>query len=74
MLDPMIIEKLREKYPDLHPLLFHRSVERAKSNGHLFDILSTIPDKFPLLWNEELSRWVVANDLFLKEDFFGEIY
>lgn len=73
MLDPIIIQKLREKYPDLHPLLFHRSVERAKSNGHLFDILSTIPDNFPLVWNEELSRWVVVEDLFLKEDFFGVV-
>lgn len=73
MLDPTIIEKLRERYPDLHPLLFHRSVERAKSNGDLFDILDTIPKKYPLIWCETTYRWVTANELYLSEEFFGEM-
>ena len=69
MLDPIIIEKLRDRYPDLHPLLFHRSVERAKSNADLFDILDTLPEH-PLVWCEDTYRWVTAKDLYLAEDFF----
>lgn len=71
MLDPLIIEKLRERYPDLHPLLFHRSVERAKSNGDLFDILDSVPASFPLAWSESESRWIHNPDLDLSEDFFN---
>lgn len=70
MLDHVVIEKLRERYPNLHPLLFHRSVERAKSNGHLFDIISTIPKTLPVIWDENISRWVTTNDLYLSEDFY----
>jgi len=73
MLDPTIIEKLRERYPDLHPLLFHRSVERAKSNGDLFDILDTMPKKYPLIWCEDTYRWVTVKELYLSEEFFGEM-
>lgn len=73
MLDPTIIEKLRIRYSELHPLLFYRSVERAKSNGDLFDILDTIPEKHPLIWCEDTYRWKTAKDLYLSEEFLGEI-
>lgn len=73
MLDPIIIDKLRERYPDIHPLIFHRSYERAKSNGDLFDILDTVPNKFPIIWCETTSRWTTTQDLFLSDSFFGEI-
>ena len=73
MLDPTIVERLRERYSDLHPLLFHRSVERAKSNGDLFDILDTLPKKYPLIWCDETHRWVTSKELYLSEEFFGEI-
>ena len=73
MLDPVIIQKLKERYSDLHPLLFHRSVERSKTNGDLFDILDTLPKKYPIMWSETSSRWMTINDLYLSEDFFGEM-
>jgi hypothetical protein len=69
MLDPKVVEKLKEKYPNLHPLLFHRSVERAKSNGDLFDILDTVPEKYPVRWCERECRWIEVNDLYLLDDF-----
>ena len=50
MLDFELIKKLKERYSNIHPLIFHRSVEHAKSNGELFDILDTIPEKFPIVW------------------------
>ena len=73
MLDSIIVDKLKERYPDIHPLIFHRSYERAKSNGDLFDILDTIPTKFPIIWCENENRWVYTQDLYLSEGFFGEM-
>jgi hypothetical protein len=72
MLDSAIIEQLRIRYPDCHPLLFHRSVERAKSNGDLFDILDTIPNNYPIVWCESTNRWITAIDLYLSDGFFEE--
>lgn len=71
MLDEKIISKLRERYSDLHPLLFHRSMERCRSEADLFDILDTIPNKLPLIWEEFERRWVNTADLFQAEKFFS---
>lgn len=60
-------DKLRERYA-LHPLLFRRSVERAKTDGDLFDILDTIPKKYPLVWCDQ-GRWVEVDDLYLSKGF-----
>lgn len=70
MLDFNIVEKLRERYPNLHPLIFHRSKERAKTNGELFDILDSIPNEYPLIWCDSTHRWIESPDLFLFDDFF----
>jgi hypothetical protein len=69
MLDKKVIDKLKEKYPDFHPLFFHRSVERAKSNGHLFDILDTTPKHYPLRWNDKEGCWEEVDDLYLLDEF-----
>ena len=53
-----IQEALKQRYSNIHPLLFHRSVEKAKSNSELFDILDSIPDQFPIVWDDEIRRWV----------------
>ena len=73
MLDFELIKKLKERYSNIHPLIFHRSVEHAKSNGELFDILDTIPDKFPIVWCEERSKWIHLADRYLSDDFLDEI-
>lgn len=72
MLDQKIVEKLQERYLGLHPLLFHRSCERAKSNGDLFDILETVPKSFPIVWSESDHCWKKTKDIYLSEDFFHE--
>lgn len=69
MLEKKVIDKLKEKYSDLHPLFFLRSVERAKSNGHLFDILDTAPKHYPLMWNEQDGCWMEVEDLYLLDEF-----
>jgi hypothetical protein len=69
MIDSYLLEKLRDRYSHVHLLLFSRSVERAKSNGELFDILETIPEKYPICWCEENRIWVSQEDLYFSDDF-----
>lgn len=69
MFDQNLLLKLRERYDKLDPLLFHRSVERAKTPGDLFDILDTVPEKFPLIWCEESRRWITTEDMYQSEHF-----
>lgn len=61
-----IVRTLKDKYADVHPLMFNRSKEKAKTPGELFTILSTIPDELPIIWSEEERRWVHTKDLFQK--------
>jgi len=58
MLDQKIVEKLRERYKGLHPLIFHRSVEHARTDVELFDILESIPKSYPISWSEDNFCWV----------------
>ncbi len=58
-----IVKPLRERHKDLHPLLFARSVEKSTGPGELFDILEEIPKSFPLIWDENLRRWVATDDI-----------
>jgi len=61
-----IQKSLKERYPHIHPLVFHRSCEKAKSNSELFDMLETMPKKYPIVWDEEKRKWVVTD--LLKPD------
>jgi hypothetical protein len=51
---------LRERYKDKHPLLFQRSVEHAKTNGELFDIMESMPE-LPVVWDHDSRRWVTTD-------------
>lgn len=64
MIEENVLIGLRNRYPDVHPLIFHRSVEKAKSGGELFDILETIPVNYPIIWSEEWRQWVTTGDIF----------
>jgi len=57
------VEGLRKRYPQMHPLVFHRSIERSESGGELFDILEEVPEGYPLVWNENHRRWIITEDL-----------
>lgn len=61
------VKKLRERYPHIHVLIFQRSLERATTLGHLFDILESFPDKFPVVWDFKQSRWVSTDDITQRE-------
>lgn len=57
------LESLREKFSYLHPLMFKRSCEKAMTYGELFDILSTIPAEFPIVWCDKEKTWKNTKDL-----------
>lgn len=54
---------LKERYSHLHPLIFLRSLDKARTNGELFDILESVPKELPVLWDEDLRAWRVTHDL-----------
>ena len=62
-----VIDKLRERYVDLHPLIFLRSVEHAKDVGELFEILESFPKKYPVAWDEQARCWAVSDPIRLNE-------
>ena len=63
----LVIEKLRERYPKIHPVMFFRSMEKAISPGDLFDILDTFPSGFPIEWNFSARKWEKTNSLISKK-------
>tara|TARA_Y100000034_G_scaffold48390_1_gene59753 strand:+ start:5982 stop:6200 length:219 start_codon:yes stop_codon:yes gene_type:complete len=64
VIDESIIVALRGRYSDIHPLIFHRSIEKAETAGELFDILDTFENEYPQVWDEDTRRWAKSDDLF----------
>lgn len=62
-----IQKSLKDRYYHIHPLIFYRSCEKSRTNGELFDILESMPKSYPIVWDEEKRKWVVA-DLFQSND------
>lgn len=71
-MDKKIVEGLRKRHPDVHPLIFHRSVEYAKNATHLFDILESLPKRFPIIWDDQEDKWVVCRDITLNKKFLEQ--
>jgi hypothetical protein len=67
MIDKEIVDKMKSRYPHIHPLIFHRVAERAKAPGELFDALESFPDEYPLLIGEK--GWIVTDDLYQSRRF-----
>jgi len=65
---------LRKRYSEIPPLIFQRSVDRARNDTELFDILEGIPKKYPLVWCDKKRCWTTAKDLLATWSFdFGRI-
>jgi hypothetical protein len=62
---------LKSRYSHIHPLLFQRSLEKAKTDGQLFDILETMPKEYPIVWDDDNYCWKHTKDL-LQGDFAGK--
>lgn len=61
-----IVQKLRERYASVHPVLFQRALEKAKNEVELFDILDTIPTTMPLVFDSYARRLVPTGDMLGK--------
>jgi len=59
-----IIEKLRERYSNIHALIFKRSCEYANTPGELFDILEEMPHQFPIRWDDSSRKWQTIKENF----------
>jgi hypothetical protein len=66
---PDFLEKIKNSYSYIHPLIFHRSVEKTNSEVELFDILDSLPQEYPVVWSEADRRWVTTRDLVQTEKF-----
>jgi hypothetical protein len=74
MIEDEVVKGLKQRYLDVHPLMFQRSLELARTPGELFDILETIPGKFPIVWDEEQRCWITAKDLFVSQPFLDRVF
>ena len=59
-----LINSLKKRYEKLHPLIFHRSLEKAENLSDLFDILESVPKSYPLFWDDSKKKWSKTNDFF----------
>ena len=57
MLNQEIVNKLKQRYKDIHPLIFHRSLEHSKKEVDLFDLLDSFPKAYPVAWDEDNFCW-----------------
>lgn len=58
-----VVNKLRMRYSNVHPLIFYRTVERAKGAGEIFDILESLPKELPVIWDAVTRRWISTDDI-----------
>lgn len=62
---PKTIDGLRRRYEHLPPLLFQRTIERATGGSEAFDILESVPNAYPVVWDDHLRQWVTPADMWL---------
>ena len=65
-MDQVVVAKLIERYNYLHPLVIHRSLERAKTLGELFDLLDGFPKSMPVVWDNTERNWTTTDLLLIK--------
>lgn len=58
-----IVLGLKNRYNNLPTLIVSRSIEHAKNEVELFEILESFPTKFPIIWNKKKRRWKTSSFL-----------
>ena len=69
MIDQSCVDKMKKIFPNIHPLIFQRSMEKAENSVALFEILDCFPNKYPVVWDETSHRWKVSDDLSMADRF-----
>jgi len=72
-MDNNVVDGLRKRHSNLHPLIFQRSLEHAGDVTHLFDILESIPKKYPITWDEDSKCWIRLKDFTFQNKFLEEL-
>lgn len=67
MLCEETLKNFKKRYAHFHPLLVQRSVERARDESDLFEILESVPKKPPYSWSEEKHAWIKDLDVSAKK-------
>ena len=62
-MDEVVVQKLKERYSNVHPSIFNRSCSYAKTPGDLFDILEDIPKVYPIIWDNSKRKWVTVSNI-----------
>jgi hypothetical protein len=65
-MDDNFINSIRQKYKKIHPLIFHRSLEKSERGSDLFEILQTMP-RSPFYWDDSNKKWCRCLDFICKE-------
>lgn len=60
--DP-VIANFQATYPEMHPLVMHRSLEKASSMVNLFEILAAVPNEGAFSWDDAKRSWVRDGDV-----------
>jgi hypothetical protein len=64
VIDVELLEKLKERYNHIDPIVFLKTVGLTNSPGELFDVLEDIPKSYPIVWDANIRKWVKAIDLY----------
>ena len=65
--DDPCIEAFKKRYQHLNPLVFYRSLEKARDQMDFFEILESVPDRPPFSWGENEHTWVRDDDVIAQK-------
>lgn len=58
-----IVAALRKRYAAIPEVLFQRSLALCQDEVELFDVLDTMLDSYPLVWDKTDRRWRKVSEL-----------
>ena len=61
---PAPLQKFKQRYSHVHPLIFQRTLENVKTLGDRFDVLETLPNRFPIVWDDSNDRWSHTTNIY----------
>lgn len=68
MIEDYIIDSFKKSYKNIHPLVFHRSLEKSKKSINLFDALQSVPKNGPYFWDDKNKVWKKDYDFLIYKE------
>jgi len=66
-LEDSCVDAFRKRYQHLNALVFYRSLEKARDQMDLFEILESVPDSLPFSWDENEHAWIKDDDIMAQK-------